>query len=74
MTTVADQMKVSRMTIGGLEPRTTLAEVHLAGHACSDHPLQRPVDRRAADSRILAANELEELVGAQMTLLPQKDV
>jgi hypothetical protein len=74
MTCRADEMKVPRMTIRGLEPGTPFAEVDLAGDAGGDHPLQRAIERGTADARILAANELEQLVRAQMALLAQEDV
>ena len=70
---VADEMKVARVAVGRLEPRTALAEIDLAGDAGAHHPLQRAVDGGAADSRILAADEVAKIVRAQMTLLAQED-
>ena len=71
---LADQMEVPRMPIGWFEPRATFAEVHLSGYAGSNHPLQRAIDRRAPDPRILLADEIAEFVRAQVTLLARKDI
>jgi hypothetical protein len=57
-----------------LEPEATLAEIDLARDAGIDHPLQGAVDGRAADSMIFAANEIDEVVGAEVTLLTEEDV
>ena len=70
----ADQVKMPRMTIGRLEAGTPFAEIDFARDARRDHPLQRAVDRRAADSGFLTVDELEQLVRAQMSLLPQENV
>ena len=74
MAHVADEMKVSGMAVGGLESRTAFAEIDLAGDSGVDHPLQRAVDRGATDARIFPADEIAQVVRAQMTLLAQKDV
>ena len=62
------------MAIGRLEPRPAFAEVDLAGDAGADHPLERAVDGRAADPGILLPDQIEQIVGAEMPLLPQEDV
>ena len=62
------------MAVGRLEPRPSLAEVHLARDAGPDHPLECPVDRGASDARGFAANQIEEIVRADMALLAQKDL
>ena len=62
----ADQMEMSRMPVGRLEARAPFAEIDFAGDAGVDHPLQRAVDRRAADPRRLAADEIEQIVRAEM--------
>src|SRR5215471_3078454 len=62
-------MKVPRMPVGGLEPGAAFTEIDLARDTGIDHPLQRPVDRRAADTRMLAAYKAEKIVGAEMTFL-----
>ena len=68
----ANEMEVAGMAVGRLEPRTAFAEVDLPGDAAGDHPLQRAIDRGAADARMLAADEIEEIVGAQVTFLFQE--
>jgi len=65
---------VPRMAVRRLVPRTSLAEIHLAGNAGTDHPLERPVDRRAADAGRFAVDDVHEIVGAEMTFLAQKDL
>ena len=64
-----DQVEVPRVPVGRLEPRASFAEVHLAGESLVHHPLQRAIHRGAADSRILAVHEADEIVGAQMAFL-----
>jgi hypothetical protein len=66
-------MKVPGMSEGGLEPGAAFAEVHLAGHARADHPLQRPVDGGAADPRIFLADEIAQVVRTQVAFLAKKD-
>ena len=61
------------MPVRGLEPRAPFTEIDLARDSRIDHPLQSPVDGRATDLRVLAADALDELVGAEMAFLPQKD-
>ena len=65
--------KCRGMPVGRLEARAALAEVDLAGDAGADHPLQRPVDRGAADPGIFVADEVAEIVRAQMAFLAQED-
>ena len=72
MAGVADEMKMPRMAVRGLEARPAFAEIHLAGDAGADHPLQRAVDGRAADARILVAHEIAQIVRAQMPFLAQE--
>ena len=59
-------MKVPRVAVRRLEARAAFAEVDLAGDAGVDHPLQRAVDGRPADARRLAADEIEQIVGADV--------
>ncbi len=65
-------MKVTRVPIRRLEPGTSFAEVHLARNAGVHHPLQRAVHRSATDARMLAVDEADEIVGAQMAFLLQE--
>ena len=39
-----------------------------------DHPLKRAIDGRAADARLHAAHEVEEVVRAEVPFLTQKDI
>jgi hypothetical protein len=55
-----------------LEAKPAFAEIDLARNARIDHPLQRPVDRRTADSLIFALDQIDEIVGAEVTFLPQE--
>ena len=71
---LADQMKVPRVPVGVLEAELAFAEVDLAGDAGVDHPLQRAVDGGAADPLILAADEVDEIVGGEVAFLAEKDV
>ena len=59
-------MKVPRVPVRMLEAEPALAEVDLAGDARVDHPLQRAVDGGAADPLILAADEIDQIVGAEV--------
>ncbi len=62
------------MPIGMLEAELAFAEVHLAGDAGVDHPLERAVDGRTTDSLILAPDEVDEILGGEVALLAEKDV
>ena len=61
------------MAIRRLETRPAVAEIHLARDAGADHPLQRAVDGGAADARVLVADEIAQIVRAQMALLADED-
>src|SRR5439155_25043494 len=69
----ADEMKMPWMAVRGLESRVALAEIDLSRDAGADHPLQRSIDGRAADARILAVDEVRQIVRARMPLLAEKD-
>ena len=74
MTGLADQVEVPRLAVGVLEAEAAFAEVDLAGDAGVHHPLQRAVDGGAADAVIFAADEIDEIVGAQVPFLAQEHV
>ena len=57
-----------------LEAESSLAEVDLAGNARIDHPLQRAIHRCTADAVILMSNEIDQIVGAEMSFLTEEDV
>src|SRR6266851_508662 len=65
----ADQMEMAWMAERRLEARAALTEVHLACDPGPHHPLQRAIDGGAADAWILAADEIAQVVGAQVAFL-----
>jgi hypothetical protein len=67
-------MKVPRVTVGMLEAKAALAKIDFARDTRIDHPLERPVDGRPADSVIFAFDQIDQIVGAQMSLLTEKHV
>ena len=67
-------MKVARLPVGMLEAEAAFAEIDFAGDARVDHPLQRAVDGRAADAVIFAADEIDQIVGAEMAFLAQEHI
>ena len=66
-------MVVTRMAERLLEPRPSLSEIDFPRDAGANHPLQRPIDGRAADPRIFFANEIAQVIRAQMPFLAQED-
>ena len=56
-----------------LEAKPALAEIHSPRDAGFDHPLERAVDGRAADARVFVADEIHQLVRADVPFLPQKN-
>ena len=57
-----------------LEAKAPFTEVHLTRDAGIDHPLQRAVDGRTADPLVFSSDEIDEVVGAEVPLLPQENV
>ena len=74
MAGLADQMEMTRLTVRVLEAEPPLAEIDLARDAGVHHPLQRAVDGGAADAVVVLANQIDEIVGAEMSFLTQEDV
>ena len=74
MAGLADQMEMARLTVRVLEPESPLAEVDLAGNARINHLLQRAIHGCTADAVILTSNEIDQIVGAEMSFLTQEDV
>src|SRR5688572_1287861 len=70
----ANQVEVTRLAVGVLEAEPAFAEVDFACDPRVDHPLQRAVHRRPADPMVVAANQIDEIVGAEVTFLPQEHV
>src|SRR5256885_9269039 len=56
----ADEMKMARVPVRRLVPRSTVAEIDLARDVGLDHPLERPVDGGASDTRFLPAHDVEQ--------------
>jgi hypothetical protein len=57
-----------------LEAEAALTEIDLARDAGVDHPLQGAVDRRAADALVLTPDQVDQIVGAQVPFLTEKNV
>ena len=70
---VADEMEMARVAVGRLEARPAFAKIHLARNAGADHPLERAVDGGPADARIFLANQIAEIVGAEVAFLADKE-
>ena len=69
----ADEMKMPRVPVRGLVPRSAVAEIDLARDLRVDHPLERAVDGGAPDPRFLPAHDVEQIVRAEMAFLTQKN-
>ena len=67
-------MEMARLTVRVLETEPPFTEVHLAGDAGVHHPLQRAVDRGPADPMVFLADEVDQIVGAEVAFLAQEDV
>ena len=67
-------MEMPRLAVGVLEAEPAFAEIDLAGDAGVHHPLQRAVDGGAADALVFAADEIDEVVGAEVPFLAQEHV
>ena len=65
---------MARVPVRVLEAEPAFAEVDLAGDARVHHPLQRAVDGRAADAAIFLADEIDEVVGAEVPFLAEEHV
>ena len=74
MTGLADQVEVTRLTVGMLKPETTLTKIDLPGNTRVHHPLQRAVDGCPTDLLIFTAHQINEIVGAEMPFLAKEHV
>ena len=74
MALVADEVEMTRVAVRRLVAGAAVPEVDLPGDAGLGHPLQRAVDGGAADARVAAAHEIEQLVRTQMRLLVKEQV
>ena len=64
---------MARVAIRRLETRTPFAEIDFARDSGVDHPLKGPVHRRPANPRVLAVNEVAQVVRAEMPFLTEED-
>ena len=71
---LADEMEMTRVTIGVFEAESALAKVDFPRDARVDHPVQGAVNGRAADPAVLRANEIDELVGSEVSFLTKEHV
>ena len=62
------------MAVRVLETEAAFAEIDLAGNPRIHHPLQRAIDRGAADATIFLADEIDEVVRAEVPLLAEERV
>ena len=67
-------MEMPGLPVGMLEAESPFTEIDAAGDAGVHHPLQRAVDGGSADAVTFFADEIDEIVGAEMTFLTQEDV
>ena len=68
MTGRADEMKVAGVTICRLETRAAFAEIDLPRDSSSNRPLEGAINRGAANPCRFTADQLEEIVSAEVTL------
>jgi len=62
-----------RVARGRLKTEPSFAEIHFPRDARFFHPLERAVDRGAADAMVVFPDEVNEVVSAQMPGLAEKD-
>src|ERR671912_1608374 len=67
-------MEVTRVAIRMLETEAPFAEIDFASDARIHHPLQRAVDGGSADALIFAPDQIDEIIGAQVSLLPEEHI
>jgi len=67
-------MEMAGLPVRVLEPEAAFAEIDFAGDTRVHHPLQGAVDGGAADAVVVLANEVEQIVGAQVSFLAQEDI
>src|SRR5207244_13302371 len=65
-------IKVARVPVCMLVPRSAFAEIDLAGDASLDHPLESAVDGSAANAGMRTPDEIVQIVRAQVPLLAQE--
>jgi len=72
VTALANEMEMAGLPVRVLEPEPPLPEVDLAGDTRVHHPLQRAIDGGAADAMVVLADQVEQIVGAQVSFLAQE--
>ena len=71
---LANEVKVPRMAIRMLKPKPSLTKINLSRDASLYHPLKGSIDSRSANLMIITTHDLDEIISAEMALLPQKDI
>ena len=71
---LADEVEVARVPVRMLEPESAFAEIHLAGNPRVHHPLQGAVHGRPADAAIFLADQIDEVVCAEVPFLAEECV
>jgi hypothetical protein len=74
MAVLADQVKVAGLAIGVLETEAAFTEVDLARNPGIDHPLERAIDGCPADALIFSPDDVDEIVGAEVSLLAEEHI
>ena len=67
-------MEVARVPVRVFVTVAALAKIDAARDAGIDHPLQRAVDGGAADPAVFRADQLDQLVGAEVAFLLHEEV
>jgi hypothetical protein len=65
-------MEVPRMAIRRLEAETALAKIHFPRDTGLLHPLKRAVDGGSANSMVVFVDEIDEIISADVPLLPEE--
>jgi hypothetical protein len=71
---LADQVKVPRVAVGVFEPEAAFAKIDFPRDTRVYHPLQRAVDGGATDALVFASGDVEEIVGAEVSLLLEEHI
>src|SRR6186713_2831339 len=74
MAVLADQVKVTRLPVGMLEAETAFAEIDLTRNAGIHHPLEGAIHGCPADALILATDDVDQIVGTEVSLLAEKHI
>ena len=69
---LTNEMKMPRVPVGVLEAEPALPEVDLPSDAGIDHPLMGPIHRRATDLLVFLTHQVDQIVRAEVPVLPEK--